>query len=189
MLTGGDNSMILLRFLSIIVLALPVMANGHESPVDCLAYLSAEWVFEKKTGETPDHQKIEVALSKLPVGDKNHPWKNWLHAWDRVDWAQDYQRRLDTEDRRQSLLGTSVPNVMIKRSTASDRFRKALDQAGAAEKELDGWLETHGMSAEIAKFFRAFVLSYRKKHDVHSYDAPFLVLRVAVHERETMCPP
>lgn len=185
----------MLKFLSIIVLVFPVAANGHESPADCLGYLRAEWLFERDTGATPNHQEIEVALSKLPVAEKGRPWRNWqewLDAWNSVDWARDRQRELDAEDRRHRLLGTSVPNARIKRQVAFDASSKARDQAAAADEEFDDWLKTHGLNAEAAKLFKQFVHSYRdtrETNDVHSFHAPHLVFRVAVHERQTMCPP
>ena len=176
-----------LRFLPIIILALPVVANGHESPADCLGYLVAERLFQEKAG-TPNYQEIEVALARVPVGNRDNPWEKWLDAWRRVDWATEYRDRLVAEDERQKMQsGTSVLSDKI--SLAFDRTMEAIRQTKAPTEGLDDWLKEHGISAEAAELFRGFVHSYRDTHNISSRHAPDLVFRVAVHERQTMCPP
>lgn len=161
------------------------------SAVPCLSYLSAERSFQEKAGKRPDHRAIEAALSRLKLSPKlrGDPWQKNIDAADKLKWSRESQDRLYAEDARQKLFGRSVPNISIKSKVASDRVMKALHASKASGEALNKWLASYGIGESAANLIQWFVSAYRENNKVLSSTPPDLVFRVAVHERQTMCPP
>ena len=171
------------------LLSLAAYTGAHENPPDCLAYLGAERAFQEKIGKMPDLKRIEIGLSKIPVQPGGGPWERYEKAYDSLKWATEGRDRLwEADNQQQLLVGKSVPLYSTKAKVAHESVLKALTEVRDAGKALKGWLKTHGIDDERASLFMSFVGAYREGHEILGPPAPDLVFRVAVHERQTMCP-
>lgn len=161
------------------------------SAAPCLSYLRAERSYQEKVGKPPDHRAIGAALSRLTLSQKpqGDPWQKYIDAQAKKDWATDYQDRLYKEDAKEQLFGRSLPDIRTKMKTAHDRIMEALTESDRAGKSLLEWLQKNGISEHAGRLLQWFVDSYRKTNKLYGSEPPDLVFRVAVHERQTMCPP
>ena len=175
------------------IVACSADAVGHEKPVNCLSYLTAEKSYETNTGRAPDHAAIEALLVKVPRGDiakpEASPWQRYIDASRERDWAIESRAELDNEQRRLELAGKQAPNYRIREKIAFERSQSTFHKWQDAGADLDASLKTYGIGEHESDIFRWFVGIYRERHDVFGSNAPALVFRVAVYERLTMCPP
>ena len=181
---------ILCVFTSLAILV-PLPVNGQEDRLNCITYLSAEREYLNATGKkSVEFDHAYSILSNAPTGNFDDTvWSKYLSAYSEMSHTSRESNRASNESIRANARNDpDRRGYAAAASKTSDRFIEALKKLTPARKEWEAWLAANGADEATTKLIGAFIGEYGYTHKIYGHYPADIVLRVAVHERRTMCP-